>query len=165
MSTSAVGIARALLSREAILLDRRDWHGWLALYADDAVFWVPAWLDEDTPSEDPSTQISLIYHADRAGLTERVARVESRLSVTTMPLLRTTHQVTNVVAEFEGEGAIAASASFVVHFFDPRTGLQRLHHGRYELGLSQIESDWRFRQKKILLMNDCTGGVLDYYLL
>jgi len=55
--------AAALLYREALLLDRGDWDEWLQLFTDDAVFWMPAWRDELTPTADPDRELSLIYYA------------------------------------------------------------------------------------------------------
>jgi len=38
--------AAALLYREALSLDRGEWDDWLALFTEDAVFWMPAWRDD-----------------------------------------------------------------------------------------------------------------------
>ena len=35
--------AENLLYREAALLDEGSWDDWLALFTEDAVFWMPAW--------------------------------------------------------------------------------------------------------------------------
>ena len=37
----------AFLYAEARALDDRDWDTWLAFYAPDASFWMPAWDDND----------------------------------------------------------------------------------------------------------------------
>jgi benzoate/toluate 1,2-dioxygenase beta subunit len=42
-----------LLYREAAYLDERRWQEWLALYADDAEFWLPAWDEDGRPTDDP----------------------------------------------------------------------------------------------------------------
>src|ERR1700754_893268 len=55
-------IAAATLYREARLLDRGEWADWVAMYREDAVYWVPAWLDEYETTNDPSTPVSLGYH-------------------------------------------------------------------------------------------------------
>ena len=51
----------AFLYREARLLDDRQWDEWLTCYADDASYWMPAWDDDDQLTEDPQSEISLIY--------------------------------------------------------------------------------------------------------
>ena len=40
---------RQFLYREARFLDDKEWESWLALYAPDAEYWVPAWDDDDQP--------------------------------------------------------------------------------------------------------------------
>ena len=62
----------AFLYREARFLDDREWESWLALYAPDAEYWMPAWDDDDQLTNDPHGQISLIYYPNRNGLEDRV---------------------------------------------------------------------------------------------
>ena len=52
------------LYREARLLDDRQWDDWLACYSPKAEFWMPAWDDHDTLTEDPQREISLIYYTE-----------------------------------------------------------------------------------------------------
>ncbi|MGN1286849.1 MAG: aromatic-ring-hydroxylating dioxygenase subunit beta, partial [Bradyrhizobium sp.] len=73
-------IAAATIYREARLLDTGEWADWVAMYSEDAVYWVPAWLDEYTTTNDPNTQVSLLYHYARRGLEERIARLERLIS-------------------------------------------------------------------------------------
>jgi benzoate/toluate 1,2-dioxygenase beta subunit len=40
---------RQFVYREARFLDDKEWESWLALYAPDAEYWVPAWDDDDQP--------------------------------------------------------------------------------------------------------------------
>ena len=47
MSTIPLSGAEAFLYAEARALDDRDWDTWLAFYAPDASFWMPAWDDND----------------------------------------------------------------------------------------------------------------------
>ena len=57
--------ARDFLYREARYLDDKDWDSWLELYAPDATFWMPAWDDQDRLTQDPQTEISLIWYGSR----------------------------------------------------------------------------------------------------
>ena len=70
----------ALITREAMLLDRRCWREWLDLYSEDSVFWMPAWLDEDTTTSDPDAELSHIYYKGRHNLEDRVWRATSGMS-------------------------------------------------------------------------------------
>jgi benzoate/toluate 1,2-dioxygenase beta subunit/2,4,5-trichlorophenoxyacetic acid oxygenase 2 len=164
--STAREITESLLILEGRLLDTRDWSGWLQLYRPDTVYWVPAWRDEDTQVSDPDTEVSLIYHAGRWGLEERVVRIRSRQTVTALPLPRTTHFVSNVEAAFSGPDRIEARANWMVQIYQPRTTGQHVHHGSCELVLVRGESEtWRIAAKTIRLVNDCVNAVLDFYLL
>lgn len=162
---TAIAIATDLLCREGRHLDSRDWDAWLALYAPDAVYWVPAWRDEGTQTSDPDTEISQIFHDSRRGLEERVMRVRSGKSVTAVPLLRTTHFVSNIEARIETDGAIAAQASWMVQVYDPRRERQYGNFGRYELRLIESANGWLVARKIIRLQNDCVPALVDFYLL
>src|ERR1700686_34537 len=67
------------LYAEARCLDEKDWDGWLAHYTKDAVFWMPAWDDDDKIVEDPQREISLIYYGSKQGLEDRAFRIARRL--------------------------------------------------------------------------------------
>lgn len=56
------------LYREARYLDDREFEKWLECYADDVVFWMPSWGDDERLSSDPQRQISLIYYDNKGGL-------------------------------------------------------------------------------------------------
>jgi benzoate/toluate 1,2-dioxygenase beta subunit/2,4,5-trichlorophenoxyacetic acid oxygenase 2 len=161
----ASAIANEMLVREGFLIDRRDWTAWLALYTEDAVFWVPAWRDENTETDNPQTEISLIYHTERVGLEERVMRLRSRTSLTTMPMPRTTHFIGNLCVSEASAERVAARCSFQVQIFEPRTAIQRVHFGYYEVALVRASADWQIASKKIHLQNDSVSPVLDFYLL
>ncbi|TCZ64985.1 aromatic-ring-hydroxylating dioxygenase subunit beta [Roseicella aquatilis] len=63
-------------------MHRKDWDAWLACYAPDAESWMPCW-DDDKLTEDPQTEISLIWYGDRGGLKDSVFRIRTERSSTT----------------------------------------------------------------------------------
>ncbi len=71
------------LYREARYLDDREFEKWLQCYADDVVYWMPSWDDDDTLVEDPQRDISLIYYANKGGLEDRVFRIRTERSSAT----------------------------------------------------------------------------------
>lgn len=155
--------AESLLYREALLLDRGQWDEWLELYVEDAVFWMPAWRDEANPTDDPDTELSLIYYRGRRNLEERVWRARSGQSVASKVPPRVVHAVTNVlVGEAEGDDA-QVTASFSVHSYDVRAERTHVFFGRYEYRLRRAGGDWRIAAKKILLLNDVIPTVVDFY--
>jgi 3-phenylpropionate/cinnamic acid dioxygenase small subunit len=153
--------AEALLTREAVFLDRGDWDGWLALYTEDAIFWMPAWRDELSLTEDPDRELSLVYYKGRRNLEDRVWRARSGLSVASTPRPRVVHQVTNILVE--GDNRVAAS--FSTHLFDKRAERSHTFFGRYEYELVRTPQDgaWKIAMKKILLLNDTVPTVVDFY--
>jgi 3-phenylpropionate/cinnamic acid dioxygenase small subunit len=152
-----------LLFVEAHLLDDKSWDAWADLYQADAVFWVPSWLNEYDLVTDPDTQISFIYHSSRAQLQERVGRIQSRKSITALPLPRTLHVIANIVLSKQDELAVEARSSWTTHVFDPRTRRQHLHFGIYEHTLVRGPDGYRIARKKIVIMNDCIPTVVDFY--
>ena len=86
------------LYREARFLDDEQWDDWLQCYAPNAEFWMPAWDDDDKLTEDPQSEISLIYYPDRQGLEDRVFRIKTERSSATMPDTRTSHNISNIEA-------------------------------------------------------------------
>ncbi|MGH7803420.1 MAG: aromatic-ring-hydroxylating dioxygenase subunit beta, partial [Candidatus Binatia bacterium] len=106
-----------LIHREASLLDQKKWSEWLELYVPHAVFWIPAWDDEANLTNDPRTEISLMYYDDRAGLEDRVWRLRSGMSAASLPLSRTCHLVTGTRIESAAGGVLTLESSFAVHSF------------------------------------------------
>jgi 3-phenylpropionate/cinnamic acid dioxygenase small subunit len=169
MSDVALEVAFAacnLVAREALLLDAQRWEDWLALYAEDAVFWLPAWTDEHRLSASPGRELSLIYCSSRAGLDDRVWRVRSGLSVASRPLPRTTHSVANSVARLAVDGAgddVVVESSWTCHVFALKERASHVFHGRYEHRLRRDREQWRIAAKTIVLMNDTIPTMLDFY--
>ena len=155
--------AAAFLFKEARHLDKGEWGEWVAMYREDAVYWLPAWRDEYETTADPQTEVSLIYHNSRLGLEERIARIESRKSITALPLPRTLHQIGNVELVAATSAHIETEATFAVFVYDPRTARKHTRFGRYQHRISTEGESWRIASKKIILVNDKVPAVLDFY--
>jgi benzoate/toluate 1,2-dioxygenase beta subunit/2,4,5-trichlorophenoxyacetic acid oxygenase 2 len=152
-----------ILFLEARYLDDKEWDAWVQLYEPDAEYWAPSWLDEYEMADDPNSQVSFIYHNSRAQLQERISRIESRKSITALPLPRTLHTISNIAVS-EGENdSIVARSNWTSHVFDPRVQKQHLHFGTYEHVLRAYNDQFRIVRKKIVIMNDRIPGVLDFY--
>lgn len=149
------------LYREARLLDDRQWDEWLACYAPTAMFWMPAWDDDDRLINDPQSEISLMYYPNRDGLEDRVFRIKTKRSSASMPEPRTCHFLSNL--EFLNTHE---------HAIDLRFNWQTLSH-RYRVtdsyfGTSYYTLDTRSEaplivSKKVVLKNDYIHQVLDIY--
>lgn len=160
-----VRAAHELLAREAGHLDAQAWDDWLALYTEDASFWMPAWTDEHRLSASPDRELSLMYCSARAGLEDRVWRVRSGLSAASEPLPRTCHQVTNSLVELlDGRpDALRVSSSWSCHVLRLKSRSQHLFFGRCEHRLRLEQGQWRIAGKTVVLMNDVIPTMLDFY--
>ena len=105
--------AEALLFREARLLDLQDFSGWLELYAEDVLFWMPAWREDNTLTEDPDQELSLIYYRGKDNLRDRVDRLTSGLSPVSRTLPRVVHLISNVEMVDDSEDEATVRSSFV----------------------------------------------------
>ncbi|MBG7614717.1 aromatic-ring-hydroxylating dioxygenase subunit beta [Brevundimonas sp. BAL450] len=156
--------AASLLYAEGLALDERRWEDWLALYCEDARFWVPSWKNETETTTDPDSQLSLIYYDNRAGLEDRIWRLKSGLSVASNPLRRTAHMLSNIVVQTDEGDESVVKASGVVHVYDPRRKAATVFFGLYEYRLRR-EGDWLIAAKTVRLLNDNIPAVLDIYML
>ena len=150
-----------LVYREAMLLDRRRWDEWIDMFTEDAVYWVPAWKNEEETTDDPDRQLNLIYLRDRGGLEDRVFRIETRDSYASVPLDRTVHVVSNVLVERDGGEEIEATANCLVHTYGKKGSLTR--GGLYDYTLRRIDGALRIARKKISFIDDRLEGPIDVY--
>lgn len=153
--------AEDLLYREALLIDTQRFAEWLELFTPDVEFWMPAWRDETTTTEDPDRELSLIYYKGRRNLEDRVMRLTSGLSTASSPLPRVVHQVTNVLVTRADAGSAEVSAAFACQRFDVRMNRTDCFFGRYEYALVLQDGAWRIAHKKIVLLNDTIPTVVD----
>jgi 3-phenylpropionate/cinnamic acid dioxygenase small subunit len=84
---------QAFLYQEADLADRHAYSNWLALWAEDAIYWIPC-NDDDA---DPETHVALIYER-RAGLEDRIRRLSSGYAHAQNPKTRLSRVVANIRA-------------------------------------------------------------------
>lgn len=149
------------LYREARLLDDRQWDEWLACYSPGAIFWMPAWDDDDQLVDDPQRDVSLIYYPNRDGLEDRVFRIKTERSGASMPEPRTNHAISNVEILETRNGAV-----------DVRFNWHTLSH-RYKETLSFFGTSFYtldisgdapvITNKKVVLKNDYIRQVIDVY--
>ena len=137
----------AFLIHEALLLDQRRFGEWMALFAEDGTYWVPAVPCQQSPLD----QASLFYD-DRELMRTRVERLEHpRIHVQTPPS-RTAHLVGSVViekADAAGE-CVVGSTVIMVEYRDEQ---QRLFAGRQHHRLRREGTSWRIVQKRVDLIN------------
>lgn len=155
---------RALLEKEAALLDEQRWDEWLALLKPEIEYWMPSWKADETLTTNPQAELSHFYYASRAGLEDRILRIRSGRSAASTPLPRTTHLIGNVLLLTPPAGdAMKLRASWVSHVFLPRSHADHAFHGHSEYTLQRHREEWRIARKKIVLQNDYIPTMLDFY--
>ncbi len=162
--TVSIEDARQFLHHEARLLDDKQWPEWLALYREDAEFWMPAWDDDDRLTEDPQSEISLIWYGNRAGLEDRVFRIGTeRSSATSLPEPRTSHNIANVEITHQEPGRCELRFNWVTYSY--RYKIVDTYFGTSFYALDTTGPALRIARKKVVLKNDYIHHVVDIYHL
>ena len=139
------------LYHEARLLDTQRYEEWLALFTDDATYWVPLEQNQKDPLETSS-----IIHDDRTLLELRVKQARHPRAHARQPLARTVHQVGNVMVEDTRDEIKVCSTLQLVEF---RNEKQRIYGALVEHRLRRVNGNYRIAHKRVDLVN--SEGELD----
>jgi benzoate/toluate 1,2-dioxygenase beta subunit len=154
--------AAQFLYREARHLDDRDWDAWLLMYADDIEFWMPSWDDDNELTDDPQTEISLIWYGHKGGLEDRVFRIRTeRSSATSLPEPRTSHNICNVEILEQTDDLTRLRFNWVTFSFRYKT--TDTYFGTSFYTIDTTGSAPLIRRKKVVLKNDYIHHVVDIY--
>ncbi|MGE7955363.1 benzoate 1,2-dioxygenase small subunit [Pseudomonas sp. NPDC089530] len=159
----AYDAVRDFLYREARYLDDKDWDSWLELYAPDATFWMPSWDDNDTLTEDPQREISLIWYGSRCGLEDRVFRIKTERSSASIPDTRTSHNLSNIEVLEQADGL--CRVRFNWHTLSFRYKTVDSYFGTSFYTLDVRGENPLILAKKVILKNDYVRQVVDVYHL
>ncbi|MGE0826262.1 MAG: aromatic-ring-hydroxylating dioxygenase subunit beta [Candidatus Binatia bacterium] len=132
---------------EAQLMDEHRYDEWLALWADDALYWVPNNRDE----VDPRREISLIYD-DWVRLQIRIGRLKSGFAHAQEPKSRMRRVVSNIVVEEAENGEITTYSNFLLA--ELRRSKQDIFAGRTMHRLRPHNDSFKMVTKKVLLVNN-----------
>src|SRR5262245_28856225 len=135
------------LVHEARLLDDARFDEWLALFTEDACYWVPSEPNQASPRD----TVSLMYD-DRRLLETRVRRLASPRIYSQEPRSRTSRIVTNVtLADAGADGGSAVRSKFML--IEYRREQQRLFGGTYFHRLIVRDGAIRIAMKRVDLVN------------
>lgn len=146
------------------LLDDRQFEEWLECYRPDAEYWMPSWDVDDTLTEDPQKEISLIYYPTRAGMEDRIFRIRTeRSSATSIPDPRTGHNLTNLEILERRDNEVDVRYNWISYYF-------RYNTTDHYFGTTWVTIDFsgdkpQIAKKKIVLKNDYIHHVVDVYML
>jgi 3-phenylpropionate/cinnamic acid dioxygenase small subunit len=147
------------LFREAELADGHQFDAWLALWAPQAIYWVPCNEDD----YDPRRHVSVIYE-DRDKLEARLHRLKGKHAHAQTPRSRLVRVVSNIrIVEGDARTQIAVTANFVIG--EIRLNQQQFWMGRYRYVLKRIDGKLRMAEKKVMLLaNDAPIGNLTFVI-
>ena len=152
---------QAYLYQEARALDEHRWSDWLAFYADDVVFFMPSWDDDDKLTSNPHNEVSLIYYPSKQGLEDRVFRIETDRSSASTPDTRTGHAVNNIEVLSQDEKTCELRFNWVTHSF--RYDIVDVYFGTSEYTLDTSGAKPLIKRKYVVLKNDYIHHLLDIY--
>jgi len=136
----------SFLYREARLMDAHAYDEWLALWDEDATYWVPCNADDI----DPAQNVSIIY--DRRGqIRARVQRLkETSWLREQAPRLK--RVVSNIEIEPSGDNELLVSSAFILA--ELRHHSQYLWAGSTTHKLVPNGDSFKIKSKKVLLLNN-----------
>jgi benzoate/toluate 1,2-dioxygenase subunit beta len=138
----------AFVYREARLADENRYDEWLALWLEDAVYWVPANKDD----YDARRHVSIIYDGWER-LQDRVDRLKSGAAWSQEPRSRMRRIVSNVeVEEVRGDGVIVVRSNFVLG--ELRRSLQMVYFAAQVHHLRPVGDGLKMALKKVMLINN-----------
>ncbi len=140
------GEIEQFLYHEARLLDTQRLEDWLALFTDDATYWVPLERGQSDPIETSS-----IIHDDRTLLDLRVKQARHPRAHARLPLARTVHQIGNVMLLGGSDGEERVASNLVLVEF--RAERQRVWGATVEHRLRHTGSGFKIAHKRIDLVN------------
>lgn len=140
------------LYHEAQLLDAQRFEEWLALFTEDATYWLPL----EREQKDPLETSSIVYD-DRTLLELRVKQARHPRAHARLPLARTVHQVSNVIFKETEKDEFEVHSTLVLVEF--RAEKQRVWGALVNHRLRRAGEGFRIARKRVDLVN--SEGELD----
>ena len=160
MSSAPTQALVDLVYQEARCIDEQRWDEWLAMYSDDAHYWMPLTHGQT----DPLLQGSLMYE-DKMLLGIRVERLQGRRTFSQEPISRCHHllQAPSLEAWDAPQGLAQLRTAF--HYVETRGDEQQLYAGWATHHLRRQGEAWRIVLKRVDLVNcDAAFGNIQLFM-
>jgi 3-phenylpropionate/cinnamic acid dioxygenase small subunit len=146
----------AFLYHEAELLDERRYEEWLALFTDDAQYFMP--MRRNVPHDEPEREFTRQgldvnwFDEGKDTLTRRVKQILTGIHWAEEPPSRICHMISNIQVESSAPGAdeITVKSRFLVYRNRVETETDFLV-GKREDRLRRLDGAWRIARRKIVL--------------
>lgn len=138
---------RALIEKEARLLDQHRYEDWLKMFTPECVYWAPGRPE----GGDPRTEIAVIFD-DRRRLEDRIFRLRTGYAWSQAPRSRTVRLVTNVepFTTESGDRRMVRANFLISEFWDDEV---RLLTGWCGYNMQRAGGNWLIQAKQINLIN------------
>lgn len=146
-----------LLYRQAECLDRKDWQGFIALFAEDGLYWMPASPEQTTGDGVPS-----IFYEDRDLMTVRMRRLGHPRAWSQKTDWGTNHVVSNVILDKLDPKTGDAVVRSRFHMMEFRNDATRHFAGSYLHHLVKSKDGYRIKRQRVDMVN--AQGPYDYVL-
>jgi 3-phenylpropionate/cinnamic acid dioxygenase small subunit len=147
------------LYREADLLDERRYEEWLALFTDDARYWMP--MRRNVPRDEPEREFTREgadvnwFDEGKDTLTRRVQQILTGVHWAEEPPSRICHMVSNVeILTMSYPGPTPTEVTVKSRFLVYRNRVETetdLLVGKREDVLRRVDGHWRIARRKIVL--------------
>jgi len=134
------------LFHEAALLDQRRWPEWLALFAEDGMYWVPLTHGQTDPIDHAS-----LFYEDALLREVRARRLEEKRAWSQQPVTQAARIVGNIRLLPEQDGDIVVAAT--LHLLEWRRRDQHMLGGHTTHRLRRDGADFRIVLKRVDLIN------------
>lgn len=133
------------LYEEAERLDRGDFEGWLSLFADEGMYWVPLVPGQASPHDHGS-----LFYEDKLLLGMRIERLAHPNAHGWQRPIRTSRVIGNVRLAEAGPERVVATSRF--HLIEWQADRSRPFAGACRMTLIRRDG-WRILEKKVDLVN------------
>jgi 3-phenylpropionate/cinnamic acid dioxygenase small subunit len=161
MSYPTTDDLRDFVYREARMLDECAYERWLALFTEDAFYWMPL----EPGSTDPHLVTSLLYE-DQFLLRLRVERLSGERTYSQHPQSRCHHLLQRPdvdAADSDDDEVYKTTTAF--HYVETRQDDQHLYAGWVRHELVVIDGELRIRLKRVDLVNsDAAFGNIQLFM-
>jgi 3-phenylpropionate/cinnamic acid dioxygenase small subunit len=148
----------AVVTREARLLDAREYEAWLELFSRRCIYWAPHRDVVGDPRVEPS-----LHFDDRRRMADRVALLRTGYVHAQAPPSRTCRIISNVECRAVDDDLVDVHSCLAVH--EQRRGRNQLYVGRQFHRLERSEDVWRIKYRVLLLIDrDVSQGNTTFIL-
>ncbi len=145
------------LYRQAECLDTGDWQGFIDLFADDGIYWMPA-----DPAQATGDGVPSIFYEDRDLMAVRMRRMMHPRAWSQKTEWGTNHVVSNVRIEKHDAAVDLLLVRSRFHMMEFRNDSTRHFAGSYVHHLQRSPDGYRIKLQRVDMVN--AQGMYDYVL-